>query len=144
MHTAASRKTLHHSQRAKQRETVIVVPSAALPLCLVIALADSDTTAARCEDDPGPTDIVVRLAEIDALEKPQPFGTRSRQHLAALCFQKPASVLPQATDRYGRTVARVVCDRMDANIEQVRAGMAWAYTRYATDARFSLGERQAR
>ena len=34
-------------------------------------------------------------------------------------------------DRYGRTVARVECDGTDASAAQVRAGMAWAFLRYA-------------
>lgn len=36
-------------------------------------------------------------------------------------------------DRYGRTVARVICTGRDANAEQVRAGMAWVYRRYSKD-----------
>ena len=40
---------------------------------------------------------------------------------------------PQTTDRYGRTVARVLCDVTDANAEQVRAGMAWVFDKYVTD-----------
>lgn len=40
---------------------------------------------------------------------------------------------PQTTDRYGRTVARVECDGVDANAEQVRAGMASVFDRYMTD-----------
>jgi len=42
-------------------------------------------------------------------------------------------VKPQTRDRYGRTVARVECGGVDASAEQVRAGMAWAFTRYLTD-----------
>lgn len=120
------------------------MPSTAILACLVIGIADGDTLTARCETDVGRTSIVIRLAEIDAPEGKQAFGRRSRQHLAKLCFKKPAHVTPQAIDRYGRTVAYVLCDRTDANIEQVRAGMAWAYTRYTSDATLSALEKQAR
>lgn len=41
-------------------------------------------------------------------------------------------------------MARVECDGRDANAEQVRAGMAWAYTQYQTDAIFTWLELQAR
>ena len=75
----------------------------------------------------------MRLSEIDAPEKKQPFGERSRQSLASMCFQKQAEIRPTSKDRYGRTVARVICAGQDANAEQVRAGMAWAYTKYVTD-----------
>jgi hypothetical protein len=40
---------------------------------------------------------------------------------------------PQVKDQYGRTVARVTCNGVDANAEQVNRGMAWVYRRYAKD-----------
>lgn len=105
----------------------------ALLLCLVVAIADGDTLTARCGDPGAYERVKVRLAEIDAPEKAQPFGNRSRQHLATLCFQQMATIRQTAKDRYGRTVARVECQGQDANLQQVRAGMAWAYTKYLTD-----------
>lgn len=92
-------------------------------------IADGDTLQARCDDQT----LKVRLAEIDAPERGQPFGTQSRQHLADLCHLKPAERCPQTTDRYGRTVARVACDGVDTSAEQVRAGMAWVLDKYVTD-----------
>lgn len=112
--------------------------------CLVIAIADGDTLTARCEGDPAPYNVVVRLAEIDAPEKRQAFGTVSKQHLADLCFQKVAELQGTTKDRYGRTVARVRCDGVDANAAQVRAGMAWAFTQYLTDRSIADMERDAR
>lgn len=106
---------------------------AALLVCLVIGIADGDTLTARCETPTGLGNLKIRLAEIDAPEKAQPWGNRSKQHLADTCFNKRADVRPVATDRYGRTVARVQCDGVDANAEQVRAGMAWVYDRYVAD-----------
>lgn len=117
---------------------------AATLLCLVVAIADGDTLTARCGEPDAFYQVKVRLAEIDAPEKAQPFGDRSRQHLAALCFRKAAHIRPQTTDRYGRTVARVECEGKDANAEQVRSGMAWAYTRYLTDPSIAQLEQQAR
>lgn len=113
--------------------------SATLLLCLIVGISDGDTLTARCEagaNRPAAT-VNVRLSEIDAPEKAQPFGQRSRQHLADLCFRKHATLAPVAAggglDRYGRTVARVSCDGTDANVEQVRAGMAWVFDRYVVD-----------
>lgn len=113
-------------------------------LCLVVAIADGDTLTARCGDPGAYEQVKVRLAEIDAPEKAQPFGNRSRQQLAALCFQQVATIRPTTTDRYGRTVARVECQGQDANLEQVRAGMAWAYTRYLTDPAIASEQEAAR
>ncbi|NPC57843.1 thermonuclease family protein [Caenimonas soli] len=102
-------------------------------LCLVVGITDGDTLTARC-GEPGHYDQVkVRLAEIDAPEKKQAFGSRSKQALSSLCFQQWAAIRETARDRYGRTVARVECQGADASAEQVRAGMAWAFTKYLTD-----------
>jgi endonuclease YncB( thermonuclease family) len=110
-----------------------------------LSIADGDTLTARCDTPDGKvTTLTVRLAEIDAPERRQPFGTRSRQHLTELCQGKPASIKRTATDRCWRTVARVQCDGIDANAEQVRAGMAWVFDRYATDAALYAIEADAR
>lgn len=111
----------------------------ALMFCLIVGISDGDTLTARCEAqaEREAVTLKVRLSEIDAPEKAQPFGTRSREHLADLCFRKPATLEPVAAggglDRYGRTVARVTCAGIDANAGQVRAGLAWVFDRYALD-----------
>lgn len=104
---------------------------AALLICLVVGISDGDTLTARCDDQK----VKIRLAEIDAPEKAQPFGARSKQHLSDLCFDVEAEVHPQTTDRYGRTVAHVTCDGVDASAEQVRSGMAWVYDQYVLNKR---------
>jgi endonuclease YncB( thermonuclease family) len=123
-------------------ETVAAMPGSAVLLCLVIGIADGDTLSARCDSGSGNGHLVVRLAGIDAPEKRQPFGQRSR--LAALCFKRRAAIAPRVIDRYGRTVGTVSCDGSDASFEQVRAGMAWVYTRYAPDADIRIAEQDAR
>lgn len=95
----------------------------------VVGIADGDTLTVLQHRET----TKVRLAEIDAPEKAQPFGQRSRQSLAELCFQQPVRVENKGRDRYGRTIGRVWCAGVDANAEQVRRGMAWVYDRYATD-----------
>lgn len=123
---------------------VPLAASATPRTCLVVGIADGDTLTARCGQAGAYEQVKVRLAEIDAPEKKQPFGERSRQNLAGLCFQREAVLRPTTTDRYGRNVARVECDGRDANTEQVRAGMAWAYTQYQSDPAISRLELQAR
>ena len=96
----------------------------------VVGIADGDTltvlTASKQQHK-------IRLAEIDAPEKNQPFGSKSKQSLSDLWFGKEAEVIPRAVDRYKRTVARVRCAGVDANLEQVNCGMAWVYRKYAKD-----------
>ncbi len=93
----------------------------------VIRIVDGDTLTVLVDDN----QVKIRLVEIDAPESKQPFGTRSRQSLSDLCFGRSALVHEVGRDRYGRTLARVECNGIDANAEQVRRGMAWVFDRYA-------------
>lgn len=99
-------------------------------LCLVVAIADGDTLTARCGEPGAYEQVKVRISAIDAPEKAQDFGNVSRQHLASLCFQKPARIVSKGTDRYRRTIADVECEGKDVGQEQVRAGLAWYYVKY--------------
>jgi len=36
-------------------------------------------------------------------------------------------------DRYGRTVGKVIVNGMDANLEQIKLGMAWFYIEYQNE-----------
>lgn len=116
----------------------------AAAICLVVAISDGDTLKARCGEVGSYRQEVVRLAEIDAPEKKQAFGQRSKASLAALCFGAWATIHPEKTDRYGRIVARVECRGQDASSEQVRRGMAWTFTRYNTDPAIPALEAKAR
>lgn len=59
---------------------------------------------------------------IDAPEKKQAFGNKSKQHLSDLVYDKQVTVEYHKKDRYGRTVGKIVVDGNDANLEQVKAG----------------------
>ncbi|WPB58658.1 thermonuclease family protein [Xylophilus sp. GOD-11R] len=102
----------------------------AILLCLVVGIADGDTLTARCGEPGAYQQVKVRIAAIDAPERRQPFGEVSRQYLADLCNLQEAEIRVRSKDRYGRTVADVKCRDQDAAENQVRAGMAWYYTRY--------------
>jgi endonuclease YncB( thermonuclease family) len=93
----------------------------------VVAIHDGDTLTLLVAKH----QVKVRLADIDAPELKQAFGTRSRQSLAALCFNQEARLETAGKDRYGRTIATVHCAGTDANAQQVREGMAWVFERYA-------------
>jgi len=102
-------------------------PARADVLARVVSVHDGDTLTVLVDRK----QVKVRLTDIDAPELGQPFGKNSRQSLAELCFGKTASLDVRGQDRYKRTIARVTCDGLDANAEQVRRGYAWTYTRYA-------------
>lgn len=92
----------------------------------------------------------IRLAGIDAPEKAQPFGQRSKQNLSSLVFGKQVEVDVGKTDRYGRTVGKVAVNGTDANLAQVKAGFAWHYKQYASEQsttdrdQYSIAEDSAR
>jgi len=112
----------------------------------VIGVSDGDTlTVLRDRQQ-----IRVRLSEIDAPEKKQPFGQRSKQSLSELCFGVEAQIQVigqakkySATDM-PRQVARVECRGVNVNVEQVRRGMAWVYDQYVTDRSLYALQNEAR
>lgn len=108
--------------------------------CRVVAVTDGDTLGVRCAQ----RTLKVRIAEIDAPERRQPFGTRARQHLSDVCFGREALVEVRETDRYGRAVAQVSCDRVDAAQAMVRDGFAWRYERYSRSALLGRLQEEAR
>lgn len=107
----------------------------------VVGITDGDTVTVL---DAGKHPVKIRLTEIDAPEKKQPFGQQSKQSLSDICYGMPALVGDKGRDRYGRTLARLDCDGLDANAEQVRRGMAWAYIKYLTDPNIAELEKSAR
>jgi endonuclease YncB( thermonuclease family) len=64
----------------------------------VVAVADGDTITLPDADWQQHT---IRLAGIDAPEKAQPFGQRSKQDLSELVFAKDAKAHCYKVDRYG-------------------------------------------
>ncbi len=107
----------------------------------VVAVADGDTLTVL---DAGRRQHRIRLAEIDAPEKRQAFGQRAKQGLSEICYGKEAVIDVATQDRYGRSVGRVSCDGVDANLEMVRRGLAWAYRQYRPSARILQAEAAAR
>ena len=93
----------------------------------VVGVMDGDTIEVL---DSNKTTHRIRLGGIDAPEKAQPFGARSKQHLSDQVFGKEVEVQSNKTDKYGRTVGKVIVGGKDANLEQVRAGLAWHYKEY--------------
>lgn len=96
----------------------------------VVAVSDGDTiTVLR-----GREQVKVRLAAIDAPEKAQAFGQKSKQALAGLVHGKSVQVVEHGLDKYQRTLGSIYLDGLDVNAEQVRQGMAWVFLRYSKDA----------
>jgi endonuclease YncB( thermonuclease family) len=93
----------------------------------VVGVSDGDTVTVL---DTSMVMHKVRLSGIDAPEKRQPFGHRSKESLSDLVFDRWVSVKTDKRDRYGREVGKILRDGVDANLEQVKRGMAWHYKAY--------------
>lgn len=80
-------------------------------------------------------DVDVRLQDIDAPEKRQPYGGAARTALVKLIGDRQVFVDVIETDRYGRKVVRVYRepDRLDVAKALVRDGHVWVYRRTVHD-----------
>jgi endonuclease YncB( thermonuclease family) len=96
----------------------------------VVGVADGDTVTVL---DAQRVQHKIRLSGIDAPEKSQPFGNRSKQSLSDLAFDKTVVVETDKRDRYGREVGKVLVSGQDVNLIQVERGMAWHYKAYASE-----------
>ena len=106
----------------------------------IVGVSDGDTVTLLTDD------LVqrrVRLRGIDAPEKAQAFGNRSKQALSALVFGRRVSVAYSKVDRYDRWVGRITVGTGDSAVDVSRAmiaqGMAWHYAFYGREQ--PVGER---
>lgn len=96
----------------------------------IVAVTDGDTVILLSHDN---RQHRIRLLGVDAPEKVQPYGNKSKAALASLIFGKPVEADCTKRDRYGRELCKIVLDGQDINLAQVRAGMAWWYRKYANE-----------
>lgn len=93
----------------------------------VVRVADGDTVTIL---DSSNQQHKIRLMGIDAPEKKQAFGQRSKQSLSEMVAGKTVRVDWNKRDRYRRIVGKILLDGRDVNLEQVKRGMAWHYKAY--------------
>ena len=75
----------------------------------------------------------IRLQGIDAPERAQAYGSKSKEHLSDLVAGRFVVVEYDKRDRYGRIVGKVLVGGEDACLEQVLAGYAWHYKKYQAE-----------
>lgn len=114
----------------------------------VVGVADGDTITVLDQEN---STYKVRLAGIDAPEKRQAFGQRSKQALSDAVFGRTVTVDWSKHDRYGRLVGKVLLPGGgDANRRQVELGYAWHYKAYEREQSpedrrsYAIAERDAR
>lgn len=109
----------------------------------VVAVSDGDTITMRAGNN---RKMKIRLAEIDAPEKKQPYGAEAKASLTSLLNGQNIIVEEITRDRYKRMVGIVyrVDDGLNANKEITQQGGAWAYRYYLHDQSFLELENAAR
>ncbi|HRD86644.1 MAG TPA: thermonuclease family protein [Accumulibacter sp.] len=135
---------------------VSIGASAATLTGTVVGVADGDTITVL---DANREQHKIRLGGIDAPEKAQPFGQRSKESLSAMVFGKEVDVQWNKRDRYQRIVGKVwvqpvscpTCPKtLDAGLAQLTMGLAWWYRKYANEQsaedahRYEFAEQEAR
>lgn len=110
--------------------------------CKVVGVLDGDTI--DCYADGKKQRI--RLAEIDAPEKSQPYGQKSKQLLSLLTYGKSVIVTYNQQDKYGRIIGEVFTwrDPISVNYRMVQSGLAWAYERYIRDRAYVTAQQTAK
>lgn len=93
----------------------------------VIRVADGDTITILDSSD---TQHKIRLSGIDAPERKQAFGMKSKEALSNAVAGKTVTIDWNKRDRYKRIVGKVMLDGKDVNLEQIKKGLAWHYKAY--------------
>lgn len=127
----------------------------------VVGIADGDTITVL---DAGKVQHRIRIAGIDAPERGQAGGHRSKESLSALVYEQPVRIEWQKRDRFDRIVGKVWvaspdspcrgrpdCPMtLDAGLAQIAMGRAWWFRTYAAEqspedrSRYESAEQEAR
>lgn len=95
---------------------------------VVVGIADGDTVTVLT---PSKEQVKIRLYGVDAPEKKQAFGVKSKEFLASLVYGQTVTILPFGKDLYGRTIAKVFFDNRDIGLTCIEYGYCWWYQDYA-------------
>lgn len=95
----------------------------------VVGITDGDTLTLLVDRQ----QYKVRVSGIDAPEKRQAWGEKSKTNLSRLAFNQEAVAECWKIDRWGRRICKVTVNAIDIGLEQIRDGMAWWYRKYAKE-----------
>ena len=91
---------------------------------------DGDTV--KIKDGSG--EYKLRLTDIDAPERNQTYGQKSRRALMRLCKNADVKVQLISMDKYFRYLGKIQCNGTDVSGFMVQNGHAWVNTYYQHDA----------
>lgn len=108
---------------------------------------DGDTVKLQAlNSNAAPEPFKLRLTDIDAPERNQAYGLKSRRALIELCLGKHiiATVKMSGTDKYNRALGRLQCNNVDASLYLAERGLAWHYAQYSSDIEIYNAAKNAR
>jgi endonuclease YncB( thermonuclease family) len=108
----------------------------------VVGVSDGDTITVLDDMDNGR--FRIRLDKIDAPEKNQAFGNKSKQVLSSLIYGKNVVVRFNKIDNYGRVLGVVFLGEKEINLIMVQDGYAWHYSYYDKTQSYIDAEKKAR
>jgi endonuclease YncB( thermonuclease family) len=101
---------------------------------------DGDTVRIKEESK----EYKLRIGHIDAPERNQVYGKKSRRALMMLCKNAAIQVIITGKDKYQRSLGKLYCNQQDVAKFMVKNGHAWFYHRYSKDSFLALNEKNAR
>lgn len=107
----------------------------------VVKVSDGDTIKILTSDK---TQHKIRLNDIDAPEKKQAFGNKSKDNLAKYIAGKNVTVKYKKKDKYKRVLGTIYYNNTDINLQQVKDGYAWVYKKYSNNQTYYKAEKLAR
>ncbi len=107
----------------------------------VVKVSDGDTVTILTSDK---TQHKIRLNDIDAPEKKQAFGNKSKDNLAKYIAGKTVTIQYQKKDKYKRILGTIYYNNKDINLQQVKDGYAWVYKKYSNNQTYYKAEKLAR
>ena len=104
----------------------------------VISVTDGDTIKILDEKNKV---YKIRLNDIDAPEKKQAFGNKSKENLSKYIAGQNVRVEYYKLDRYKRILGTVYFKDKDINKQQIIDGYAWVYKKYSKNNEYINQER---
>lgn len=101
---------------------------------------DGDTV--RIKDSA--SEYKLRITDIDAPERNQSYGKKSRRALMQFCKNANVNVYISGVDKYQRNLGKLHCNNQDVSLFMLKNGHAWFNRRYSMDYTLDLAEQEAR
>lgn len=90
------------------------------------------------------TEYKLRITDIDAPERNQNYGKKSRRALRQLCDNTNIQVIIKGVDKYQRHLGELICNQQDVSAYMLNNGHAWFNKRYSNKAELAQAEKHAR